>query len=85
MCLLGAVLAQDKAKPKQPLFDQSFQPAISYIASGGIGMRWSKHYFENPFDMQFVDGQTHLDESRERRLTNIRIQTNHEKMTADDP
>ena len=34
------------------------------MASGGIGMRWSKHYFENPLDMDFIDGQPHLEESK---------------------
>ena len=61
--LASYVLAQDKAKPKQAMYDQSYQPAISYMASGGVGMRYSKHFFDNPFEMQFIDGQTHLDES----------------------
>jgi hypothetical protein len=54
------------------------------MASGGIGMRWRKHYFDNPFETEFVDGQTHLEESRERRLQNIRIQTQHQPPLEDD-
>ena len=45
------------------------------MANGGIGLRYSQHYFENPLDMQFIDGQQHIEESRDRRLANIRLQT----------
>jgi len=45
------------------------------MANGGIGLRYSQHYFENPLDMLFIDGLPHIEESRDRRLANIRLQT----------
>ena len=46
-------------------------------------MRWGQHFFENTHDMAFDDGQHHLDESRERRLANIRSQTYRDILSDD--
>lgn len=47
---------------------------VEYDPHGGIGLRWTQHYFENPLDMSFIDGVPHIEESKYRRLDNIHKQ-----------
>jgi len=75
---LGSQPAARKAKAQtsQNAFDPPFQIATNYFPLGGIGLRWSQHFYDNPLDLGFKDGLEHLEESKLRRLKNLQEQVN---------
>ena len=44
---------------------------LSYLPQGGLGIRSNQHFFPPGKEKIFIDGQTHLEESYNRRKSTL--------------